>query len=87
MQTICKSSDIYKSSLKRKEKKISWGFKVTLDMSRVFPNHTNNDLVFFAEFYGESVSEAWKNAVDCYEDIKSLQYTGYCAVGEPTLLK
>lgn len=60
-------------------RKPSWGFRVTLDCS-CFPAPFNSDLVFFEEFYGESVDEAWKDAVDCYKDIKSLEYVGYCTV-------
>lgn len=59
--------------------KPSWGFKVTLDCSDMHPLY-NSDLVFFEEFYGESVDDAWKDAVDCYKRIKSLEYVGYCSL-------
>lgn len=64
----------------RPQTRTSWGFKVTLDLSDSFPNHTNNNLVFFEEFYGETVDNAWKDAVDCYKNIRQLEYVGYCAV-------
>lgn len=60
--------------------KTSWGFEVTLDCSDM--PYDSSDLVFFEEFYGETIENAWKDAVDCYNNIKSIKYLGYCSAFE-----